>query len=142
MVFLLAANNQHSPQLEKICEYLYPRQSRKCCLLGKVADRVNCSKESRACSWRTSHILPTAIIYMVTCFNAILSGWNDLCWGSTIGCQCVNSLLTFCSPLYFAAQGNLLLCVVIQSCFYFPLLSDMSLYITPFRRGWTQHCSM
>lgn len=77
MVFLLAANNQYSPQLEKICGYLYPRQSRKCYLLGKVADTVNSNKESRARSWRTPHILPTAIHiygYILQC-NFIWMKW-------------------------------------------------------------------
>jgi len=48
VVFLLAANNPYIPQLEKICGYPYTRQYRKCCILGKVADRVNCSKKSSA----------------------------------------------------------------------------------------------
>lgn len=79
VVFLFEPKKQHNSQLEKICDYLYPRQFRKCYLLGKVENRIfNISiKKSQAWSWRTSHILLKAVYiygYIPQC-NFIWMKW-------------------------------------------------------------------
>jgi len=61
VVFLFEPKKQHNSHMEKICGYLYPRQFRKCYLLGKVENTINCIKKSHMWSWRTSHVLPKAV---------------------------------------------------------------------------------